>query len=114
MNDTLTTASVAAGLNKDRVSVLPAVVEPPANAHVGAIREAHGAMLHPLGPDTAWVATTPPPEKTNAVALDPAGSPPAGLTARTPRAGTLTRRRTVGTAPPVPAGAAQGQTTAPA
>ena len=80
------------------------MVAPPAKAHWEEIREAHGAVLHPLGPDTAWLATTPPPEKTKLAAALPAGSPLAGLIATVPRAGTVTPRRTVGTAPPEAAG----------
>ncbi len=80
------------------------MVAPPAKAHSEEIREAQGAVVQPLAPDTIWLATTPPPEKVKVEALLPVGSPLAGSTATVPRAGTLTGRRTVGTDPPVAAG----------
>ena len=101
----MTTASVAAGLNSDRVSELPDVVAPPAKAHSEAIREAHGAVVHPLAPETTWLATTPPPAKVKVEAVLPVGSPAVGSMVAVPRAGTVTVRCTVGTVPPVSAGA---------
>jgi len=80
--------------------VFPAVVDPPAKYHWDAVWDAHGAMLQPPGPDTAWSATTPPPTNTNDEAVLPPGSPTAGLTAALPRAGTATRRLTVDDDPP--------------
>src|SRR5665213_2340731 len=98
---TLTTESVAAGLNRERVKTLPAVVDPPAKAHWGESWDAHGAVLHPPVPDTSSLATTPPPAKVNDDAVLPAGMPVAGFTTTLLRGGTSTERRTVGVAPPL-------------
>ena len=62
-------------MNSESASEFPADVDPPANAHFGEICDAHGAVLQPLGPATTWLATTPPPAKTNEDELLPAGSP---------------------------------------
>ena len=100
----MTTDSTAAGLNRDRVSVLPVAVEPPANTHCEEVREAHGAVLHPFGPDTTWLAATPPPAKVKLAALLPAGSPSAGSTAAVPKGGTVSARWVLGAVPDDPAG----------
>ncbi len=81
----LTTDATAAGLNRERVRTLPAAVEPPAKTHCAEVCEAHGAVLHPFGPDTTWLAVTPPPANVKVEALLPEGSPLAGSTAERPK-----------------------------
>ena len=89
----------AAGLNSASLSELPGMVDPPEKAHWDEVRDAHGAALQPSGPDTTWLATTPPPAKANDEAVLPWGSPADGFTAAIPRGGTETCRWAVGTGP---------------
>ncbi len=74
-----TTASVAAGLNRDRISPPPWAVAPWAKYQSVPVDGAHGAMLHPSGLCTDSDTATPPPSSTTAAAtrpVDPSWSAP--------------------------------------
>src|ERR1700688_379047 len=74
-----TTASVALGLNSDRVSPLPRAVAPWAKYQLVAVDGAHGAIAHPSGLATDSETATPPPSRTTAAAtklVDPSWSAP--------------------------------------
>ena len=73
-----TIAAGAAGLNSASLREFPGVVDPPAKAHSDANVDAHGAVLQPSGPDTAWLATTPRRRRRTTRRCSPGAVPPTG------------------------------------